>query len=98
MESEPPFFGQLWTPDQRSSKIIFICVHSEKKISMYNQPQPFDVRTWLGDFGTRWNIKRIKKGWLFSTFKITFMELNAEIKYKTDNKFGDALYKYTSHG
>ena len=96
VSQKPPFYGPVRATEQGESKVLYIRVSSEAEIGMYNQPPPFDLRTFVGYFGTNWRIRRIKRGWLLSTFIITFIEENAEIQCKADNKFGDLLEKYTT--
>jgi hypothetical protein len=94
MSQEPPFYGPVRATDKTESKVLYIVIDSKTDIRMYNQPPPFDLRTYVGDFGHYWQIRRIKRGWLLSTFIITIE--NTEFECKAENKFGDAIVKYTS--
>ena len=93
-----PFCCELGTTDPRSTRSIYIAGfddYGETVIALYNG-KPFDIRTLVGNFGEAWRIKRIKRGWLVSTFIITFIEENAEVEYRTLNAVGDTLAKATN--
>lgn len=94
--SQDSGFGKLWSADPRTPKIIYIFIRSETKISLYTEPPPFKVDKWVGDFGEAWRIRRIKRGFLFSTFILNLNDVG-EIQYKTDNQFGDMLTRLTAH-
>ncbi|HEY3932389.1 MAG TPA: hypothetical protein VGM58_08470 [Verrucomicrobiae bacterium] len=96
MAKEPPFYGPIKAITPVDSKVLYILVNSETHIQLHNAPPPFDIRTLVGDFGSTWTIKRIKGGWLLSTFNLTMIEENFWIECKAENKFADALEKYTS--
>ena len=101
MSAEPPFNGQLGTLDPRSAKIIWIRVlptdFGEVVIKLYNAPPPFSINTLVGTRGTVFQIRRVRRGWIYSTFIITFFSSDgsADIEYKGLNNFGDLLAKYT---
>jgi hypothetical protein len=92
--SEQSGYGKMWSVDPRSPKVVYIHVKSDGTLSMYIEPPPFKTDKWVGNFGDRWQAKRIKRGWLFSTFIITIEDIG-EIQYKTDNQFGDMIEQYT---
>jgi hypothetical protein len=94
MIPKPPFYGPVKAITPVDSKILYIRVRSESDIEMHNAPPPFDIRTLVGDYGTTWRMKRVKRGWLLSTFIVTMIEENKWFECKSDNKFGDALAKY----
>jgi hypothetical protein len=96
MSQKPPFYGPIKAISPVDSKVLYIVVNSETDIELHNAPPPFDIRTLVGNFGRSWTIKRIKRGWLFSTLNLTMIEENVWIECKAENKFADALEKYTS--
>jgi hypothetical protein len=93
---EPPFHGPVRVKMPGVDAVVYIRVASRTQIEMYNQPPPFDLRTYVGDYGNIWSIRRIKRGWLLSTFLFTNLVENEECECKTDNKFGDLIVQYTS--
>jgi len=96
MNIQPPFYGPIKAITPVDKKVLYIRVISETEIALHNAPPPFDLRTLVGYCGLNWRIKRIKRGWLLSTFALTMIEENMWIECKSDNKFGDALDKYAS--
>jgi hypothetical protein len=98
MSVEPPFNGQLGTTDPRSTRSVWIRVRKSESneiiMTLHNGPPPFDIRNLVGEFGTTFRIKRVKRGWVVSTFIVTFIEENVEIEYRTLNSVGDPIDKY----
>ena len=99
MSTEPPFNGPLGTIDPRCPGTIYIRVIrndcNEIEIKLYNAPAPFSLNILVGNCGSAFRIRRVRRGWIYSTFIVTFLDDSTEIEYKTVNGFGDALAEYT---
>jgi hypothetical protein len=95
---ETPFFGQIRVTDIRikgTPQALYILVRSKDDIVLYNQPPPFDIMNLVGGYGKMWNIRRIKRGWVLSSFIMTID--NVSFECKSYNKFADLLDPYLSH-
>jgi hypothetical protein len=98
MSIQPPFNGPIKCLDNGETKVVYLRVLGHGEIEMYNQPPPFDMTTFVGNFGISFRFKRIKRGWLLSTFIITFIEEKGEYscEFKSDNTLGDLLVQYST--
>ena len=89
-----PVYGRLESKDPRAPKPIYVLIESEERISIYTEPN-FTLINFIGYIGNERKLKRLKRGFLFSTFELKFAE-DAKIEYATDNKFGDFLNLFIS--
>jgi hypothetical protein len=87
-----PAWGILTSRDSRSPKPIYVAVEGDEKLSFYSKPPPFALSSYIGELGTNLNLKRKRRGFIFSTFELTFEGVESDaLLYITDNKFGDLL-------
>ena len=93
------FFGELTYKDDtgfRKSLFIRVCknTYDERLIRLYNTPpsqtQSWEI-SWVGDIGDAFRIKRIKRGFLLSTFLLSKPEEKIDIECLAGNKFADML-------
>jgi hypothetical protein len=92
---QQPFYGELYIEDaQLGKKSLYINVFMDENdhvlIQLHNAPPPFSFNTWIGNYGSRWLLKRVKKRLLVTVFEITFLEENESVKARclTGHKFG----------
>jgi hypothetical protein len=93
-----PFYGEMYVEDtQLGKKSLYVHVGINDSdnvlIKLYNAPPPFKGKNLIGNFGSSWLLKKVKKRLLVTVFEITFMEGNETVKARclTGHKFGGML-------
>jgi hypothetical protein len=89
-DAETIYCGRLWSKQAGVPRNIWILLNSDTDIALYLNGPPFHALNSCGTFGKQWRIRRVKRGFLWSTFAFA-TEGSVEVQYMTDNKFGDML-------
>jgi len=93
-----PFHGELYIEDPKLGKqslyvLVGINDYDNLVIKLYNAPPPFKGENLIGNYGSSWLLKKVKKRLLVTVFEITFINGNETVKARclTGHKFGRML-------